>query len=48
MSSYGERLTARDLATLAASWIPAELAHKGRPGPQGTLIYDVELLQIVK
>ena len=28
-------------------WIPAELAHKGRPGPQGTLIYDVELLQIV-
>ncbi|HKA20774.1 MAG TPA: hypothetical protein VKN18_21005 [Blastocatellia bacterium] len=27
MSSYGERLTARDLATLAASWIPAELAE---------------------
>lgn len=27
MSSYGERLTARDLKTFAASWIPAELAE---------------------
>lgn len=30
-------------------WIPEELAYKGRPGaPQGMLVFDVELLQIVK
>jgi peptidylprolyl isomerase len=29
-------------------WIPEELANKGRPGPQGTLVFDVELLQVVK
>ncbi len=28
-------------------WIPAELAYKGKPGPQGTLVFDVELLDIV-
>lgn len=28
-------------------WIPEELAYKGRPGaPQGTLVFDVELLAI--
>ena len=27
-------------------WIPEELAYKGRPGPQGTLVFDVELLGI--
>lgn len=27
-------------------WIPEELAYKGRPGPQGTLVFDVELLEI--
>jgi len=26
-------------------WIPAELAYKGRPGPQGTLVFDVELIK---
>jgi FKBP-type peptidyl-prolyl cis-trans isomerase len=25
-------------------WIPQELAYKGRPGPQGTLVFDIELL----
>ncbi|MGC6509004.1 MAG: FKBP-type peptidyl-prolyl cis-trans isomerase [Myxococcota bacterium] len=30
-------------------WIPEELAYKGRPGaPQGMLVFDVELLEIVK
>ncbi len=28
-------------------WIPAALAYEGRPGPQGTLVFDIELLQIV-
>jgi peptidylprolyl isomerase len=27
-------------------WIPEELAYKGRPGPQGTLCFDIELLDI--
>ncbi|WP_373048650.1 FKBP-type peptidyl-prolyl cis-trans isomerase [Vulgatibacter sp.] len=27
-------------------WIPEELAYKGRPGPQGTLVFDVELVAI--
>jgi peptidylprolyl isomerase len=28
-------------------WIPEDLAYKGRPGaPQGTLVFDVELLEI--
>ena len=25
-------------------WIPQELAYKSRPGPQGTLVFDIELL----
>jgi FKBP-type peptidyl-prolyl cis-trans isomerase len=30
-------------------WIPADLAYKGNPGaPQGMLVFDVELLRIVK
>ena len=30
-------------------WIPEELAYKGSPGrPQGMLVFDVELLEIVK
>ena len=30
-------------------WIPEDLAYKGRPGaPQGMLVFDVELLDIVK
>jgi len=29
-------------------WIPAELAYKGKEGPQGTLVFDIELMQIVK
>jgi len=29
-------------------WIPEELAYKGRPGPQGTLVFDVELITIVQ
>ena len=28
-------------------WIPANLAYEGRPGPQGTLVFDVELLEIL-
>ncbi|NMB76910.1 MAG: peptidylprolyl isomerase [Myxococcales bacterium] len=30
----------------ARLWIPEELAYKGRPGPQGMLVFDVELLKI--
>ena len=28
-------------------WIPANLAYEGRPGPQGTLVFDVQLLEIL-
>ena len=27
-------------------WIPAKLAYEGRGGPQGTLVFDVQLLKI--
>ena len=27
-------------------WIPEELAYKGKPGPQGMLVFDVELISI--
>jgi peptidylprolyl isomerase len=27
-------------------WIPGRLAYEGRDGPQGTLVFDVELLRI--
>ena len=27
-------------------WIPAELAYKGKRGPQGMLVFDVELIAI--
>ena len=27
-------------------WIPAKLAYEGRGGPQGTLVFDVELIKI--
>ena len=30
-------------------WIPAELAYEGKPGkPQGMLVFDVELLDILQ
>jgi peptidylprolyl isomerase len=29
-------------------WIPEELAYKGRPGPQGMLVFDVELISIME
>lgn len=29
-------------------WIPEDLAYKGRPGPQGMLVFDVELLEIIE
>jgi peptidylprolyl isomerase len=28
-------------------WIPAALAYEGRPGPQGVLVFDVQLVRIV-
>ncbi len=28
-------------------WIPANLAYEGRPGPQGMLVFDIELLAIL-
>ena len=30
----------------ARFWIPEELAYKGGGGPQGMLVFDVELLEI--
>jgi FKBP-type peptidyl-prolyl cis-trans isomerase len=27
-------------------WIPARLAYEGQSGPQGTLVFDIELLKI--
>ena len=27
-------------------WIPAKLAYEGLDGPQGTLVFDIELLRI--
>jgi peptidylprolyl isomerase len=29
-------------------WIPEDLAYKGMSGPQGTLVFDIELLDIVR
>ena len=29
-------------------WIPEELAYKGKPGPQGMLIFDVKVLEVEK
>jgi FKBP-type peptidyl-prolyl cis-trans isomerase len=29
-------------------WIPEELAYKGKPGPQGMLVFDVKLLEVEK
>jgi FKBP-type peptidyl-prolyl cis-trans isomerase len=29
-------------------WIPANLAYEGRQGPQGTLVFDVELIAITQ
>jgi len=30
-------------------WIPSRLAYDGQPGmPQGTLVFDIELLKIVR
>ncbi len=29
-------------------WIPEEMAYKGRPGPQGILVFDVELITIAR
>ena len=29
-------------------WIPEELAYKGMSGPQGMLVFDIELLDIVR
>jgi len=30
------------------TWIPEELAYKGRPGaPQGMLVFEIELLEIM-
>jgi FKBP-type peptidyl-prolyl cis-trans isomerase len=32
---------------LARFWIPSELAYRNEPGkPQGTLVFDVELIKI--
>jgi len=28
-------------------WVPEELAYKGQPGPQGPLVFDVELVELV-
>jgi peptidylprolyl isomerase len=28
-------------------WIPARLAYEGRQGPQGLLVFDIELIRIV-
>jgi peptidylprolyl isomerase len=28
-------------------WIPARLAYEGHQGPQGTLVFDIELIKIV-
>ena len=27
-------------------WIPAKLAYEGKDGPQGTLVFDIELIKI--
>ena len=27
-------------------WIPAKLAYEGKDGPQGTLVFDIELIRI--
>jgi FKBP-type peptidyl-prolyl cis-trans isomerase len=29
-------------------WVPGKLAYEGKAGPQGTLVFDVELVDIVK
>jgi peptidylprolyl isomerase len=28
-------------------WIPGKMAYEGRKGPQGLLVFDVELLEIL-
>jgi peptidylprolyl isomerase len=29
-------------------WIPEELAYKGKEGPQGMLVFDIDLIEIKK
>jgi peptidylprolyl isomerase len=49
ISGWGEGLQLMVQGEKRRLWIPANLAYEGRPGkPQGMLVFDVELLDILK
>jgi len=49
ISGWGEGLQLMVQGEKRRLWIPASLAYEGRPGkPQGMLVFDVELLDILK
>jgi peptidylprolyl isomerase len=48
VKGWGEGVQLMVVGEKRRLWIPEDLAYKGRPGaPQGTLVFDIELLDIV-
>jgi peptidylprolyl isomerase len=49
IAGWTDALQLLSVGDKARLWIPQELAYRGRPGaPAGMLVFDVELLEIVK
>ena len=49
IKGWGEGVQLMVVGEKRRFWIPEELAYKGQPGrPQGMLVFEIELLKIVK